>query len=363
MRIAAIGVGGAGASVVDALQRDDAARQSSYLTAARVLDTDPSALSALRSIPEEHRDSFGMFETGGGDTGGDRSVGLAAVESDLTELRRTADAAITSDVAAVVVVVGLGGGTGSAAAPKLVAALREVYELPIYSVSILPDGEEDSITANNAVEGLRALDDLVDAQITFDNDAWLGSGASMDDEDAVERLNDALAERVGALFSAGETTAEEVVAESVVDANEIITTLDAGGLVSIGYSNKAVVERDIDASLLDRLKSRFSEDEPVDEVRAIQAVETTLREAVRGKLTLECDRDAGTRALFVVAGPPEWLNRRAISDGRRWLTDELDLVEIRSGDAPRPGSDSMAVLVAIAGVSESERLEALVADR
>ncbi|WP_135829692.1 tubulin/FtsZ family protein [Halorussus halobius] len=359
MRVVAIGVGGAGGRIVDALRRDDESRSASYLAGVRALDTDRAALSDLEAVPEEARHLFGQVETGGNGTAGNRARAAAAVEADLVETRRAVDPAVSSDAAAIVLVAGLGGGTGGVATPELAESLREVYDRPVYAVSVLPAAHEE-VPAENAARGLQSLHGAVDAQLVFDNDAWLGSDESI--ADAAAELNRTLAERLGALFGAGEAATADSVGQRVVDASEVIATLEAGGLATIGYARQAVGDEGAsdDDSLLGRVRGLVSStEESVDEVTAIKAVETTLRRAANGRLTFDCPLDAATSGLLVVAGPPDWLNQSAISDGQNWLSEEMGSVQLRTGDDPVPGGDELAVLVVLAGIRDAPRIDEL----
>ena len=360
MRIAAIGVGGAGGRIVDSMWWDDERRHTSYLGGTCVVDTDRDALESLRAVPEDRRHAFGLFETDGEGTAGDRTTGIAAIEDDLLAVRRTIDPLVTSDIDAIVLVGGLAGGTGGGAIAHVADALAEVYEQPLYAVSVLPAGEDEH-AATNTIRSLRTLASAVDGQLLFDNEAWLGRGETVADDG--EKLNETLATRLGALFGAGEAPDSTTVGQSVVDASEIINTLSGSEFATLGYGTQTVEmpDDDTDGTLLGRLRSRFSETEAaeVDEIRAHKAIETTLRRAVRGKLTAECRRDSADRALSVFAGPPAWLIRDAITDGRRWLEDELQSPEIRSGDVPTPDREEISVLVLLSGVTEIPRLDAL----
>ncbi|WP_134671804.1 tubulin/FtsZ family protein [Halorussus marinus] len=358
MRVVTIGVGGAGGRIVDALRRDEASRSASYLAGVRALDTDVEALSELDGLPDEARRQFGHVETDGTGTGGDRTAGVAAIETDLVEMRRAVDAAITSDAAAILLVAGLAGGTGSGATAHLAEALREVYDRPIYAVSVLPAAHED-VPRENAARGLQALHGAVDTQLVFDNDVWLDAGQSVDEQ--AEAVNRELAERLGALFSAGEAATGAAVGQRVVDANEVIATLDAGGLATLGYARQEVqTDRQSDGSLLERARGLLSSaEEDVDEVEAIKAVETTLRRAVRGRLTFDCPPDAASSGLLVVSGPPDWLHGEAIADGQSWLSAEIESAELRTGDAPVPDGDHLSVLVLLSGVRDAPRLDDL----
>lgn len=80
-----------------------------------------------------------------------------------------------------------------------------------------------------------------------------------------------------------------------------------------------------DDTIIDRFEDRFLTDvsDDIDEFEAYKPAETTLRRAVRGKLTVERARESTDRALAVFAGPPRWLIRDAVTDGQQWLAEEL----------------------------------------
>jgi cell division GTPase FtsZ len=357
MRVAAIGVGGAGGRIVERLWQDSERRETAYLGAACAVDTDTEALDELNALPGDRRHAFGLPETDGTGTNGDRTSGTAAIEDERLEVRRAIDQLVTSDIDAIVLVAGLAGGTGSGATAHIADALREIYTVPVYCLSVLPAGRDDE-AAINTIQALRALEATVDGQILFDNEAWLGSGQTV--ETASETLNETVVTRLGALFAAGEATASDAVGQSVVDASEIINTLSDSGFTALGYASQDLRADDGTGggTVIDQLKDRFLGDnaDDVDEIEAYNAVETTLRRAVRGKLTAQCELDSADRALAVFAGPPAWLIRDAVADGRRWLTEELQSPEVRSGDMPTPDRDTLSVLVVLSGVTELPRL-------
>ena len=355
MRVAAVGIGDAGGRIVERLWQDNERREATYLGAACAVDTDTEALDELSALPDNRRHAFGLSETNGTGTNGDRTNGTAAIEDERLEVRRSIDELVTSDIDAVVLVAGLAGGTGSGATAHIADALREVYTIPVYCLSVLPAGRDDEAAANT-VQALRALKSTVDGQILFDNEAWLGSGQTV--EAASETLNETVVARLGALFAAGEATESDAVGQSVVDASEIINTLSDAGFTAIGFASQELQTDTGGGTVIDQLKDRFLGDnsDDVDEIEAYNAVETTLRRAVRGKLTAQCELDSADRALAVFAGPPAWLIRDAVTDGRRWLTEELQSPEVRSGDMPMPDRETLSVLVVLSGVTELPRL-------
>lgn len=356
MDVVAVGVGGAGGRVVDELHRDDAERQVSYLTASHAFDTDTDSLATLDRVPQDARHSFGTLDFSGSGTDGDREAAAEGMAEQATEMRREIDDTITTGVTGIVLVAGLGGGVGAGATPVLAREIDDIYDRPVYCISVLPTGDAEA-AAENAARSVEALDGVVDCQIAFDNDAWVGSEEAI--EERIPELNRELADRVGSLFLAGEVAPSGGIGESVLDETDVAATLEAGGLATIGYASAPVSQfRDFgDDSLLDRLQGKLFGS--ATDIEKQEAVTSTLRWAARGKLTLECELDATGSALVLFSGPPEWLNRQAIADGRDWVAGQTGSAELRSGDAPLPGSDSVSVLVVFAGIENAPRIEEL----
>ncbi|PSP46243.1 hypothetical protein BRC69_03985 [Halobacteriales archaeon QH_6_66_25] len=193
MDVVAVGVGGAGGRIVDELHRDDAGRSVSYLAASRVFDTDTSSLGALDRVPSDARHPFGTLEFDGSGADSDADAARDAAADQATELRRELDEVITTSVTGILLVAGLGGGTGPGATPVLAEELTRVYDRPVYCVSVLPTGDDET-ACENAARGVEALDSVVDCQIAFDNDAWTGEDDSL--EDRLPALNRELADRL-----------------------------------------------------------------------------------------------------------------------------------------------------------------------
>ncbi|MXR51614.1 cell division protein [Halovenus sp. WSH3] len=359
MHVAAIGVGGAGGRIVDRLARDLGTGTDAPLTAVHAIDTDTETLASLGAVPRENRHTVGQFETGGAGTDGDRKLAADIVDEERMEIRRAVEDGIPTTVDAIVVAAGLAGGTGSAVAPALAGGFDRVYEQPVYAVSVLPsESETDDRGRENTARGLTALNDAATAQIVFDNDAWLPAEQSL--EAHSDTLNAELVDRLGHLLTVSQET-DGAVGERVVDTRDIMGTLDGGGLVSLGYASRSIAAWRGDSSLLDGLKRRVLGDD-TDEVERGRAVQRTLSWATRGTLTFESPRSGATRGLLVFRGPPEWLRGDAISKGREWFADRTGIEQLRSGDCPVSGADTLDVLVVLAGIENAPRIEAFSLD-
>ena len=362
MRVHVIGLGGAGGRIVDRLAADH--DDDRFLHGISVFDTDMASLDALRSLDEERRYRFG--DAAGGDgLDGDLRAGRELGEAHANELGRAMDDQNPSIAEAFVLVVGLGGAAGAGVAPALAAELGRLYDAPVYAVGVLPTPAESASTSNdepprrplaekNAARALSALSDAVDAVFPFDNAAWLRSDETI--VDAHERVNGVVVERLTALFGAGEGDEDAVTPQQVLDASDVARAVgNEGAVAALGYATQPVEPPE--------RESRFglglfgSSDPPeVDTSAAVSAVETVIRKATRGKGTIEVPNGRADRTLLVVGGPPAWLNREAIADGRRWIAEETGSGAILSGDAPVPDSEAVFAVVVRSGIDEPERI-------
>ncbi|ELZ37321.1 Tubulin/FtsZ GTPase [Halorubrum saccharovorum DSM 1137] len=373
MRVHVIGLGGAGGRIADRLAADSDGDR--FLQGVNAFDTDAAALDALRSVDESRRYRFGDA-AGGGGLDGDLHAARRLGDAHAGELGRAMDDQRPSLAEAFVLVVGLGGGAGAGVAPALAEELTRLYDVPVYAVGILPTpaesepSEPDSTRATgegsgerppdrplaekNAARTLDALSDRCAAIFPFDNGRWLRPGETI--ADARDRLNGVVAERLAALFGAGESDDAASTPQQVLDASDVARAVgDDGEIAAVGHATQAVEPPESE--------SRFglglfgsSESAEVDTSAAVSAIETTIRKAARGKNTVEVPEGRADRTLLVVGGPPAWLNREAIADGRRWLADETGSGAILSGDAPVPDGDEVFALVVRSGIDEPARV-------
>ncbi|WP_144919894.1 FtsZ/tubulin family protein [Halorubrum salsamenti] len=375
MRVHVIGLGGAGGRIADRLAADSDGDR--FLQGVNAFDTDAAALDALRSIDESRRYRFGDA-AGGGGLDGDLHAARRLGDAHAGELGRAMDDQQPSLAEAFVLVVGLGGGAGAGVAPALTDELTRLYDVPVYAVGLLPTpaesepGEPDPAHASrtgdapeerpperplaekNAARTLDALSDRCAAVFPFDNDEWLRPGEAV--ADVRDRLNGVVAERMAALFGAGEADDAESTPQQVLDASDVARAVgDDGEIAAIGHATQAV-EPPESGSRFGLGLFGSSEPAEVDTSAAVSAIETTIRKAARGKNTVEVPGGRADRTLLVVGGPPAWLNREAIADGRRWLAEETGSGAILSGDAPVPGGDEVFALVVRSGIDEPARV-------
>jgi cell division GTPase FtsZ len=253
------------------------------------------------------------------------------MQSDAVEVLDAIDGRVTAEADAVFVVAGLGGGTGSGGAPVLVKELRRVYGVPVYALGVLPGRDESAMYQVNAGRSLKTLAREADSVLLVANDAFRSAGESV--EEGFDAINEEIARRVGLLLGAGE--AVEGVGESVVDSSEVINTLRAGGIASLGYASAEAAE---------------------DAGENINTVMSSARRALLTGTTLP-DATRADSALLVVAGRPDAIPRKGVERARRWVEEETGSLQVRGGDFPLD-SDRLATLVLLGGVERSDRVGA-----
>lgn len=161
--IKVVGVGGAGSNAVDRLKMDSLDRLRLV-----AINTD---LQALNSSPVEEKVLIGSSVTRGLGAGGDPEIGVEAAESDREKI-----AEVVKDCDLVFLIAGMGGGTGSGAAPIVAEVASEQGALVIAFVTT-PFSFEGSRRAKQAEEGLLELRSCCDAVIPLPNDLLLQEAA------------------------------------------------------------------------------------------------------------------------------------------------------------------------------------------
>jgi cell division protein FtsZ len=213
-RIEVIGVGGGGSNAVNRMIASDL-QGVGY----RVLNTDAQAL--LQSAAQQ-RIQLGQKLTRGLGAGGNPVIGQKAAEESRTELQQSLQGADLVFIAA-----GMGGGTGTGAAPILAEVAKECGALTVGIVT-KPFGFEGRKRLRQAEEGIARLAEHVDTLIVIPND----------------RLRDAIA---GAPLQDAFRAADDVLRMGVKGISDIITK---PGLVNVDFADVRSVMADAGTALL-----------------------------------------------------------------------------------------------------------------
>ena len=359
MKVFFIGFGQAGGKIVDKfLEFDQRSSGSSFRAIA--VNTARTDLMGLQHVDFEDRVLIGQTTVKGHGVGTDNDTGAQITFDEIDIVLNAIDRKGIGETEAFIIVAGLGGGTGSGGAPVLARHLKKIYTEPVYVIAILPAPEEGRLYSYNAARSLATLVKEADNVILFDNSAWKNEGESI--KGAFDRLNEEIVRRFGLLFRAGEVGTLGHVGEMVVDSSEIINTLRGGGISSVGYAISEVggPAQEPDKSLLGRVlrRSQDVERRPEDKLMGedrTSRVLSLVRRAMLGRLTLPCEYTTASRALVLVAGPPDELDRKGIEKAKSWVEENIAGVEVRGGDYPAQ-SKFVAAVVLLASIADAPRV-------
>lgn len=165
IKIKIVGIGGAGTNAVDRLRLDDLGEGGKVQLAA--INTDAQALA---NSPIAEKLVIGRSVTRGLGAGGEVEIGKKAAEAD-----RDAIARLIGDMDLIILVVGLGGGTGSAAA-NVVAEVAARTQALVLAFATLPFSFEGSRRKHIAEDSIGELRQLVHGLIPLPNDVLLQEG-------------------------------------------------------------------------------------------------------------------------------------------------------------------------------------------
>ena len=195
-----VGVGGAGANALDRIVLDG--MENAEMVA---VNTD---VQSLASSVATQKVQIGRAATRGLGAGGDPELGFNAAEESADELRE-----VLQGGRMVFICTGLGGGTGSGAAPVLAQMARESGAL-VLAFATLPFAFEGKRRAAQAAAALRELQRIADAVVCFEND----------------RLGDIVLPKAGIhqAFAVADTT----ISQSV---RAIVNVVRRPGLIQIGF--------------------------------------------------------------------------------------------------------------------------------
>ena len=361
MRVFFIGFGQAGGKIVDMfIEQDKKLGTNSFRGIA--VNTARTDLMGLKNIEMKDRILIGQTMVKGHGVGTDNVTGARVTADEIDSIISAIDSRGTHDVDAFVIIAGLGGGTGSGGSPVLARHLKRIYREPVYAFGIIPAPEEGRLYSYNAARSLTTLVNEADNTFIFDNSAWKNEGESV--KSAFQRLNNEVVRRFGVLFRAGEVS-RMGVGEMVVDSSEIINTLRGGGITSVGYAVSEVMSKRTkqQRGILGGLKDKFggkreaNEEVLMGEDRSAKIV-ALVRRAMLGRLTLPCDYSTAERALVLLAGPPDEMDRKGVEKAKSWVEENIAGVEVRGGDYP-VNSEYVAAVVMLATVGNAPRIKEL----
>ncbi len=272
-KIKVVGVGGSGGSVLTRMMNGKN-RGIDFIA----LNTD---VQALHHNPAPYKLHIGKSVTRGLGAGMDPEVGRKAAEESINEIR---DMLKDSDM--VFITCGLGGGTGTGAAPVVAEVAKELGALTV-AVVTKPFNFEGPQRNDIAQKGWEQLSKNVDAIITIPNDRILQV------IDKKTTLLDAF------------KIADEVLQHGVQGISELITV---PGLINVDFADVKTIMRDTGSALMG-IGTASGEN------RAIEAA----KQAISSPL-LELSIDGAHGILFTISGGSD-LTMAEVSEAAKIITN------------------------------------------
>jgi len=257
-QIRVVGVGGGGSNAVNRMIAEGLTGVDFI-----AINTDAQALM-LSNAPKRVR--VGDKLTRGLGVGGDAEMGQKAAEESADELYEVLQG---SDM--VFITAGMGGGTGTGAAPVIARIAREMEALTI-GVVTRPFSWEGSVRMETAMAGIERLKEEVDTLIVIPND----------------RLLEITDKRVS--LQAAFSLADDVLRQGVQGISELITV---PGLINLDFADVRTIMSEGGAALM--AVGRAS-----GENRAVEAAQ----QAISSRL-LDITIDGAHGILFNVTGGPD----------------------------------------------------------
>ena len=215
-RIKVVGVGGGGCNAVNRMFLDGIEDVDIY-----AVNTDVQHLSSL-AVP--HKIQIGEKVTRGLGAGAKPEVGEQAALEDVDKIK---EALRETDM--LFIAVGLGGGTGTGAAPVIAQTAKEMGILTV-AVATLPFRFEGPRRMKVALEGLEKLKESVDTYIVIHNQRLQEIGNKvLTVKDAFKEVDSVLSKAVRGITNVISTSA--VIN---VDFADVRTVMENGGLALIG---------------------------------------------------------------------------------------------------------------------------------
>ncbi len=257
-QIKVLGVGGGGSNAVNRMI--DAGIQGVEFIA---INTDAQALMLAQS-PQRLR--IGDKLTKGLGSGGNPEIGMKAAEESVEDLQ-----ALLKGADMVFVTAGIGGGTGTGAAPVIARVARELGSLTI-GVVTKPFTFEGSRRMRAAEEGIARLKEQVDTLIVIPNDRLL---QVVDKKASIE---------------AAFRTADDVLRQGIQGISELITV---PGLINLDFADVRTIMSEGGSALMAIGRAKG-------ENRAREAAEQAIHSAL-----LDVSIEGAQGILFNVTGGPD----------------------------------------------------------
>lgn len=253
-RVKVIGIGGAGGNTISRMREVG-------IKGGEIVAINTDAQDLLYSNADK-KILIGRELAGGLGAGSNPRIGAEAAKESQQEIKKA-----ISNADMVFVTCGLGGGTGTGAAPVVAEIAKKQGALTIAIVT-LPFGVEGKKRIENAMDGLERLEEIVDTLILIPNDKLLELAPDLPIPTAFK-------------------VADEILTNAVKGITELVTK---SGLVNLDFADIKTVMSDGGVSLIGLGESDSSD-------RAVEATEKALCNPL-----LDVDITNATGALINIIG-------------------------------------------------------------
>jgi len=352
MRLVVVGLGQCGCRIADEFARMSQAagrhRGLNIVTGVYAVNTDQADLTGLRTIKSDyhHRIIIGGGRTGGHGVGKINEVGAALAKWDgykVVDAVRSGARFYETD--AFLLCAGAAGGTGSGSLPIIIDILKDRFpDKPAYALIVLPFHHEESSEERsiyNTATCLKSSQSVADAVILVDNERFLKKDANLVNH--MEKINQEIVRPFYDVLCCGEETKRNNIGARVLDAGDIMETLDGWTAIGCGKVELPLMKNPFEKTRSFRKKGKET-------LRGLEAMEQAMAE-----LSVGCNpRDAG-KALYLVSAPTKEMNVAMIREMGEIMKGVAEDAVLRNGDYPRSRSD-LSVTVILSQLRDLERV-------
>ncbi len=241
INIKVLGIGGGGSNTADFIIKNKMDGIKTYS-----INTDAQALDQSKADVKIH---IGKTLTKGLGAGAIPEIGRSAAEESRNEIIEHLQGADIAFVAS-----GMGGGTGTGAAPYIASLAKELGILTIAIVT-KPFAFEGRTRMEKAIEGIARLNDVADITVVIPNQKLIEEHEDKYIEDAFTIPDDVLRVAVESLIRVLDSNSQ--VGQSI-DLNALIYTLTDKGLAVMGIGESKNQELTVEQNLLAALDAATS---------------------------------------------------------------------------------------------------------
>jgi len=352
MKLVVVGFGQCGGRIADEFARLNKRARSrrgiEIIVDTFAVNTDSADLAGLLTIKTDyqHRILIGAGITHGHGVAKISEVGAQIAKEDadkVLDAMRTPRHLFEAD--AFLVVAGAAGGTGSGATPVVAKVVKERFaDKPVYAIVVLPF-EHEEVTEERALYNtavcLKSAYSVADAVILVDNQRYIRKDFSL--QNNLLKINQLIVEPFFNLLCAGEEKKPKHIGARMLDAGDIMQTLNGWTAIGYGKSLLPLITLPTDWSRDFRKKSTKTH-------KGLAAMDEAISD-----LTIGCNPHEAYRALYLLSAPAKEMSMDLVKELGDHLRSVAPQAVIRGGDYPRE-KGALDITVILSEFSDVERV-------